>query len=176
MNGPSRLASRRAVLSPRPPKVEGNQALASGSAATASGINRPHVTLRPARVSYPRLSNADRLIAQAREVETRETREADSAQRLADRALEVERRQEGRGRADPEAQRELRSERAVVAGTQQAAARESREAAAAVEAARVLADRPAQPLPIGLVQTDALGNFPISIVVRPLCSADPWRP
>ena len=41
----------------------------------------------------------------------------------------------------------------------QAAARETREAAAAVEAARVLADHPAQPLPIGLVQTDALGKL-----------------
>ncbi|WP_375458553.1 relaxase/mobilization nuclease domain-containing protein [uncultured Enterovirga sp.] len=103
--------------------------------------------------------NADRLISRAQEVEARETREAASAQLLADRAVEVERRQEGRGRADPEAQRELRSERAVVAGTQQAAAREAREAAAAVEAARVLADHPAQPLPIGLVQTDALGKL-----------------
>lgn len=103
--------------------------------------------------------NAERLIARAQEVEARETREAASAQRLADRAVEAERRQEGRGRADPEAQRELRSERAVVAGTQQAAAREAREAAAAIEAARVLADHPAQPLPIGLVQTDALGKL-----------------
>ena len=104
-------------------------------------------------------ANAERLIARAQEVEARETREAASAQRLADRAVEVERRQEGRGRADPEAQRELRSERAIVAGTQQVAAREALEAAAAVEAVRVLADHPAQPLPISLVQTDALGKL-----------------
>lgn len=103
--------------------------------------------------------NADRLIARAREVELRETREAASAQRLADRAVEVERRHEGRGRSDPEAQRELRSERVIVTGTQQAAAREAREAAVAVEAARVLAEHPAQPLPTGLVQTDALGKL-----------------
>lgn len=103
--------------------------------------------------------NADRLIAQAREVEARETREAASAQRFADRAIEAERRQEGRGRADPEAQRELRSERVIVAGAEQAAAREAREAAAAAEAARVLADHPAQPLPVRLMQSDALAKL-----------------
>ncbi len=104
-------------------------------------------------------ANADRLIAHAREVQDTEAREAASAQRFADRAIEAERRQEGRGGRDPEAQRELRGERAVVAGSQQSAAREAREAAAAVEAARVLADNPAQPLPPGLIQTDALAKL-----------------
>lgn len=104
-------------------------------------------------------ANADRLIAHAREVQANEAREAATAQRLADRAIEAERRQEGSGGIDPEAQRELRSERAMVAGTQQSATREAREAAAAVEAARVLAEHPAQPLPPGLVQTDALAKL-----------------
>ena len=103
--------------------------------------------------------NADRLTAHAREVQAKEVREARSAQQLADRAIETERREEGRGSADPEAQSELRSERAVVTGTQQSAARETREAAAAIEAARVLSDHPAQPLPPGLIQTDALAKL-----------------
>lgn len=103
--------------------------------------------------------NADRLIAQAREVQVRETREAASAQRMADQATESERRREGRAGTDPQAQRELQSERAVVTGAQQAAAREMREAAAAIEAARVLGDHPAQPLSPGLVQTDALAKL-----------------
>ena len=103
--------------------------------------------------------NADRLIAHAREVQAKEVREATSAQRLADRAIEAERRDEGRGSADPEAQRDIRSERAVVTGTQQSAARETREAAAAIEAARILSDHPAQPLPPGLIQTDALAKL-----------------
>ncbi|MFG1466147.1 relaxase/mobilization nuclease domain-containing protein [Xanthobacter sp. DSM 24535] len=103
--------------------------------------------------------NADRLIAHAQQVRMKEDREAASAERLADRAIEAERRQEGRGGLDPQSQRELTAERAIVRGSQQAAAREAREAAAAVEAARVLAEHPAQPLPQTLIQTDALAQL-----------------
>ncbi|OYZ88873.1 MAG: hypothetical protein B7X99_20655, partial [Rhizobiales bacterium 17-65-6] len=92
-------------------------------------------------------------------VRIKEDREAASAERLADRAIEAERRQEGRGGLDPQSQRELTAERAIVRGSQQAAAREAREAAAAVEAARVLAEHPAQPLPQTLIQTDALAQL-----------------
>ncbi|SDR63797.1 Type IV secretory pathway, VirD2 components (relaxase) [Rhizobiales bacterium GAS113] len=99
---------------------------------------------------------ADRLIERAQEVRAKEEREAAAAHRLADRAVEAERRQEGRTGIDPESQRELKAERAVVAGSQQSAAREAREAAAAVEAARVLAEHPGRPLPNSLIQTDAL--------------------
>ncbi|MFH1553445.1 hypothetical protein LJE71_19830 [Xanthobacter autotrophicus] len=53
----------------------------------------------------------------------------------------------------------MAAERAIVRGSQQSAAREVREAAAAVEAARVLAEHPAQPLPQALVQTDALAQL-----------------
>ncbi len=104
-------------------------------------------------------ANAERLIAHAQEVRAKEEREAASAERLVDRAIEAERRQEGRGGLDPESQRELRAERAIVRGSQQSAAREAREAAAAVEAARVVAEHPAQPLPQALVQTDALAQL-----------------
>lgn len=104
-------------------------------------------------------ASADQLIARAEAVRLKEEREAADAQRLSDRAVEVERRQEGRAALDPQSQRDLVSERAIVAGTQQAAAREAREAAAAVEAARVLAESPGQPLPNALIQTDALAKL-----------------
>ena len=100
--------------------------------------------------------NAERLIARAQDVQLKEQREAASAERLADRAVEAERRQEARGGVDPQSQRELAAERAIVRDSQQSAAREAREAAAAVQAARVLAENPAHPLPQVLVQTDAL--------------------
>lgn len=105
--------------------------------------------------------NVDRLIERAQEISQREGREAASAQRLADRASETERREEARGGVDPESQRDLSTERAMVAGSQQSAAREAREAVAAADAARVLAEHPAQPLPPTVVQTDALAKLRI---------------
>ncbi len=104
-------------------------------------------------------ASADRLIERAEAVRLKEEREAADAQRLSDRAIEVERRQEGRTGLNPQSERDLVSERAIVAGTQQAAAREAREAAAAVEAARALAEAPGQPLPGALIQTDALAKL-----------------
>lgn len=104
-------------------------------------------------------ASADRLIERAEAVRLKEEREAADAQRLSDRAVEVERRQEGRAGLDPQSQRDLVSERAIVAGTQQAATREAREAAAAIEAARLLAEAPARPLSVALVQTDALAKL-----------------
>ncbi|WP_089172939.1 relaxase/mobilization nuclease domain-containing protein [Bosea sp. AS-1] len=103
--------------------------------------------------------NADRLVARAQEVSARERREAAAAERLADRALNAERRQEANAAMDPRSQRELRAERAVVAGSQQSAAREAREAAAAADAARMIAEHPGQTIPNALVQTDALAKL-----------------
>ena len=103
--------------------------------------------------------NAERLITHAQDVRLKEEREATSAERLADRAVEAERRQEARGGVDPQSQRELAAERAIVRDSQQSAAREVREAAAAVEAARVLSEHPAQPLPPALIQTNALAKL-----------------
>lgn len=103
--------------------------------------------------------NADRLVERAQEIRIKEEREATSAERLADRAIDAERRQEARGGIDPASQEELRAERAVVVSSQQSAAREAREAAAAVEAAQAIAEHPAQPLPISLIQTDALAKL-----------------
>jgi len=104
-------------------------------------------------------ANAERLIARAQDVRLKEEREAASAERLADRAVEAERRRETRGGVDPESPRELMVERAIVRSSQQSASREAREAAAAVEAARVLSEHPAQPLPQALIQTDALAKL-----------------
>ncbi|WP_131120180.1 relaxase/mobilization nuclease domain-containing protein [Lichenihabitans psoromatis] len=103
--------------------------------------------------------NADRLIAHAQQILGRETREAATAERLADRTVEAERRQEARAGADPDAVRELRAERAMVSTSEQAAARESREAVAASEAVRALAAHPERPLPADLGQTDALAKL-----------------
>ncbi|MFC3207596.1 relaxase/mobilization nuclease domain-containing protein [Aquamicrobium soli] len=100
--------------------------------------------------------NADRLVARAQEVSAQERREAATAERLADRALNAERRQEANAALDPTSQRELRAERAIVAGSQQSAAREAREAAAAADAARMIAEHPGQSIPNALIQTDAL--------------------
>jgi type IV secretory pathway VirD2 relaxase len=60
---------------------------------------------------------------------------------------------------DPTSQRELRAERAIVAGSQQSAARGAREAAAAADAARLIAEHPGQTIPNALVQTDALAKL-----------------
>jgi len=103
--------------------------------------------------------SADRLIERAEALRVKEEREAADAQRVSDLAIEAGRRHEGRAGLDPQSQRDLVLERAIVTGTQQAAAREGREAAAAVEAARVLMEAPGQPLPNGLIQNDALAKL-----------------
>lgn len=104
--------------------------------------------------------NADRLIEHAQEIRIKEEREATSAEHRASRAIDAERRlEEARGGIEPTSQDELRAERAIVVGSQQSAAREAREAAAAVEAARATAEHPAQPLPPSLIQTDALAKL-----------------
>ena len=103
--------------------------------------------------------NADRLFERVQEIRIKEEREAVSAEHLANRTIEAERRQEGRGGINPSSQEELRAERAIVAGSQQSAAREAREAAAAAEAARAITEHPAPPLPTSLVQTDALAKL-----------------
>lgn len=104
-------------------------------------------------------ANADRLIDRAQEVRLKEQREAASAERLADRAVNAERRQEVGVALDATSQRELRAEKAVVAVSQRSAAQEGREAAAAAEAARSIAEHPGQPIPASLVQTDALAKL-----------------
>ncbi len=103
--------------------------------------------------------NAERLIEQADAIRLREGREAADAARFADRAVGAERREEAVAGLDPTSQRELRAERAIVAGTERAAAKVAREAAAATDAARAIEEHPAQPLPTSLIQTDALAKL-----------------
>ena len=103
--------------------------------------------------------NADKLIARANAVQADEQREAADAARLADRAIEVERKQEAATKLDPTSQRELRAERATVVNAQTSAAREAREAAAANEAARAIALHPGEPMSPTNVQTDALARL-----------------
>lgn len=103
--------------------------------------------------------NADRLIERAQEVRVNQEQEAASAERLVDRAVNAERRQEAGAAIDPTSQRELRAERTIVTGSQQSAAREAREVAAA-DSGRVIAEHPPEQLfPTALVQTDALARL-----------------
>ena len=104
-------------------------------------------------------ANADRLIERASGIQQREEREAAAAARLADRAIAAERREEATAGIDPTSQRELRAERAIVAGAQKSAAQETREAAAAREAAASLAQHPADRLSPTLLQSDALAQL-----------------
>jgi type IV secretory pathway VirD2 relaxase len=104
-------------------------------------------------------TNADRIVERAQEIRTKEEREATSAERVATRAIDAEWRQEAGAAIDPTSQRELRAERAIVAGSQQSATKAAREAVAAADAARLIAEHPGQPLPGALVQTDALAKL-----------------
>ncbi len=103
--------------------------------------------------------NADRLIERANATRLSEGREAAAAARFADRAIGAERREEAAVRFDPTSQREIRTERAVVANAETSAAREAREAKAATEAARSLAQHPGERLSPALAQTDALARL-----------------
>jgi type IV secretory pathway VirD2 relaxase len=98
--------------------------------------------------------NADRLIERAQMIRIKGEREATAAEHLAN-----ERWQEARGGISPASQEELRAERAVVVSSQQSATREGFEVATAVEAARGIAEHPAQPLPTALIQTDPLAKL-----------------
>lgn len=103
--------------------------------------------------------NAERLMERADAIRQIENREAVAARRLADKVVEAERREEASASLDPTSQRELRLERAIVSDAHEAAAREAREAAAAMEAARSLAQHPGDRLSPALAQTDALARL-----------------
>jgi hypothetical protein len=103
--------------------------------------------------------NAARLIERANAVRSNETQEAAAAARLANRAIDVERREEAVAGLDATSQKELRAERAIVATATVSAAREVREVKAATEAARSLARHPGKPLAAPAAPTDALANL-----------------
>jgi type IV secretory pathway VirD2 relaxase len=102
---------------------------------------------------------ADRLIERANATRSNESQEAAAAARFADRAIEAERREEAVAGLDATSQKELRTERAVVANATASAAQEASEAKAATEAARSLSRHPGEPLPPPAAQTDALGGL-----------------
>lgn len=123
--------------------------------ASERGVER----MTPAEVEAVTGANSARLVERAREMQVGEVREAVVAARLADRAVEAERQEEATTGLNATTQRELRAECAVVAGMERSAAQEAREAAAATEAARSLAQHPGQPLSTAVVQTDALARL-----------------
>lgn len=85
---------------------------------------------------------ADALIARAREIEAAELREAERAESLRNRAIAEQNREESSGAIDPTSLREVAQDRATTHHAEAIAARERREAQAAVEAARALAENP----------------------------------
>jgi hypothetical protein len=104
-------------------------------------------------------ANVGRLVARAQVVRTHEQGEVASAEHLADRALNADRRQEANAAMDPMSQRELRAERAILAGLEQSSQKELGEAAAAADAAQMIAEHPGETIPAALVQTDALAKL-----------------
>jgi type IV secretory pathway VirD2 relaxase len=100
--------------------------------------------------------HADALIARAREIEAAEQREAERAEAIRDRAIADQNREESSGAIDPASLREVAQDRAATRHAETIAARERREAQAAAEAARALAENPNQRLDPNLAQGERL--------------------
>lgn len=101
-------------------------------------------------------ARADRLIARASTIRAREEREGQFAARLADRAVEGGRGDGTPAGPAPAPQRDLAAIREVVRGAEHSAAQEAREARAATDAARTLAQHPGERLSPAVAQTKAL--------------------
>jgi len=99
---------------------------------------------------------ADALIARAREIEAAEQREAERAEAIRDRAIAEQNREQSSGAIDPASLREVAQDRATTHHAETIAARERREAQAAAEAARALAENPSQRLDPNLAQGERL--------------------
>lgn len=100
--------------------------------------------------------HADALIARAREIEAAERREAERAEAIRDRVIAKQSREESSGAIDPASLREVAEDRATTHHAEAIAARERREAQAATEAARALAENPNQRLDPNLAQGERL--------------------
>lgn len=100
--------------------------------------------------------HADALIARAREIEAAEQREAERAEAIRDRAIAEQNREESSGAIDPNSLREVAADRAATHHAETIAARERREAQAAAEAARALAENPNERLAPNLAQGERL--------------------
>lgn len=101
---------------------------------------------------------ADRLIARAQEVSMKEQREAASASRQTDRASAFPQDERTSRDRDPVAPHARTGEPAL-RDPQRMAVREAHEAEAAKEAARIITEHPAQPLPAALIPTDGLARL-----------------
>ncbi|MFC5422707.1 relaxase/mobilization nuclease domain-containing protein [Bosea eneae] len=116
--------------------------------------------------------HADALIARAREIEAAEQREAERAEAIHDRAIAEQNREESSGAIDPASLREVAQDRAATRHAETIAARERREAQAAAEAARALAQNPNQRLDPNLAQGERLQELKrqqdIGINTRPI--------
>lgn len=99
---------------------------------------------------------ADALIARAREIEAAELREAQRAEAIRNRAIGEQNREESSGAIDPASLREVAEDRATTHHAEAIAAREHREAQAAAEAARALAENPKERLDPNLAQGERL--------------------
>jgi type IV secretion system T-DNA border endonuclease VirD2 len=100
--------------------------------------------------------HADALIARAREIEAAEQREAERAEAIRDRAIAEQNREESSGAIDPASLREVAADRAATHHAETIAARERREAQAAAEVARALAENPNERLAPNLAQGERL--------------------
>ena len=105
---------------------------------------RTHISEDEARRMFG--PDADALIARAREIQAAEELEAQRAETMRARAIEDEVRDERSSSTDPASLQEVADERAAVRNAETIAARERREAQAAAEAARTLAENPRQKL------------------------------
>lgn len=122
---------------------------------------------------------ADALIARAREIEVAELREAERAESIRNRAISEQNREESSGAIDPASLREVAEDRATTHYAEAVAARERREAQAATEAARALAENPKERLDPNLAQGERLQELKrqqdTSINTRPIEGEEPDR-
>lgn len=113
-----------------------------------------HISEDEARhIAGPR---ADALIHRAQEIQAAEQLEADRAREIRNRAIEQEIRDERSGTADPTSQQQAAQDREMVRNADSIAAREAREAQAATDAARALAQNPGEPLDPNSIKGDRL--------------------
>lgn len=122
---------------------------------------------------------ADALIARAREIEAAELREAQRAEAIRDRVVTEQNRDESSGAIDPASLREVAEDRAATHHAEAIASRERREAQAAAEAARALAENPNQRLDPNLAQGERLQELKhrqdTGINTRPIEGEEPEK-
>ncbi|WFU07271.1 hypothetical protein QA648_34950 (plasmid) [Rhizobium sp. CB3171] len=99
---------------------------------------------------------AEALIHRAQEIEAAERLEADRARDIRNRAIEQEIRDERAGSADPTSLEQVAQDREMVRNAESNAAKEAREAQAAGEAARALAQNPSERLDPNMVKGERL--------------------